>query len=426
MLEGLLSRESARGSIAGVMRRGAGKEGREEVISLKGLGGKPSMSYPHLTELTRNPRSSRASVEKNWVLWFPNGEDAYVQYDLLGHRVLSEDIVEHGMVQDQEALARLGLGGNLTQAYGYANVTKATTPGMNATMLPGMDKRRSIQSSRRGGRTFAKITGNGFTTRNLTHPEEPTCFPAAEELFRDSLGNMGHWHQGSNSLRLILCTRAQARTDPACKHDEYADIDKDRTEPVGAVESGRSVHFAIMHRKFSNEWELPLRYERYVVVWEGREPFQILGVSRHPLLFRDEWAKPWTREENWPGTKGEGWNATRSPVDEEKIEVVRRGGPNKAQENVGGEDFDKDSAYFTYTPSLAWTWRPHSAAANQEEEEDDADYMSQLGTGYLGEDVLVGIGLDDVRQAFARVKVDDLLQCLRLCPGVTFTEEEAD
>ena len=49
--------------------------------------------------------------------------------------------------------------------------------------------------------------------------------------------------------------------------------------------------------------------------------------------------------------------------------------------------------------------------------------MSQLGTGYLGEDVLVGIGLDDVSQAFARVRVDDLLQCLELCPGVNFAEE---
>jgi len=78
---------------------------------------------------------------------------------------------------------------------------------------------------------------------------------------------------------------------------------------------------------------------------------------------------------------------------------------------------------FTYTPSLAWTWRPHAAAANQEEEDDDVEYMSQLGTGYLGDEVLVGIGMDDMRQAFVRVKVDDLLQCLRLCPGVKFGDK---
>jgi len=32
------------------------------------------------------------------------------------------------------------------------------------------------------------------------------------------------------------------------------------------------------------------------------------------------------------------------------------------------------------------------------------------------------VGMDDTNQAFARVKVEDLLQCLRVCPGVKFAE----
>ncbi|KAJ9603746.1 hypothetical protein H2200_011932 [Cladophialophora chaetospira] len=426
MLVGVLSREDGRGWVAGLVGRDMEKEEgqKNQPGSLRGLSVRPSMSYPHLTELTRNPRSSRAAVEKNWLLWFPNDDDAYVQYDLLSHPALHEDIPGNEAGQDVEGLARLGLGNSLAQADSYANATNSTTLAMNTTMSPGTKKRSHAKSGNRGGRTFAKLTGNGFTTPNLTHPGELACFSTNDHL-NDSLGNIGHWHQGSNSLRLILCTRSQARSDPACKDDDFADVDEDGNEPAGAVESGRSVHFAIVHRKFSNAWELPMRYERYVVVWEGRAPFQILGVSKFPLLMKNEWAKPWTKEENWPRRENEGWNATGSLLGEEGTEVVRRARSDRTEDNVlEDEDGEKSTAYFTYTPSLAWTWRPHSAMANREEEEDDVEYMSQLGTGYLGEDVLVGIGLDDVSQAFVRVKVDDLLQCLRLCPGVRFADEE--
>lgn len=312
------------------------------------------MSYPHLTEVTRNPRTSRTSVEKNWLLWFPNREEAYVQYDLIGRRV-------HG---------------------GELNST-------NGTVVP-----------RRGGRTFAKLIGNGFTTPNLTDADERTCF--GPEYEKDKLDNHGHWHQGSNALRLILCTRAQARSGEC--------------EEGGAVDDGRSVHFAIMHRKFSNAMNLPLRYERYVVVWESRAPFQVLGVSRWPLLMRNERANPWTEDENWPEERS-GWNGTRTMF-------AKRIGVRGKEEELES-DHIKSEAYFTYTPSLAWAWKPHSAGlGDEDEDEDDVEYMSSLGTGYLGDEVLVGIGMDDLSQGFAKVKVEDLLQCLRLCPGVKLAQEE--
>jgi hypothetical protein len=102
---------------------------------------------------------------------------------------------------------------------------------------------------------------------------------------------------------------------------------------------------------------------------------------------------------------------------EERMRVKRDQGEEDSK------DF-KSTAYFTYTPSLAWAWRPHSAGVGDEEEEDaDIETMSRLGMGYLGDDVLIGIGLDDVSQVFARVKVDDLVQCMRLCPGVKFADE---
>ncbi|KAH0846355.1 hypothetical protein FOPE_11206 [Fonsecaea pedrosoi] len=388
------------------------EEGQARTGTLGGLGVKPLMSYPHLTEITRNPRQSRARVEKNWMLWFPSADDSYVQYDLIGQGLEEED-GEDGLAQEIDMLTSLGL--NASLALGPGNITNHTS----FSTHHAMPRRWTPARPTTRGRTFAKLTGNGFTSPNLTSALEEPCFSHSEGHFADSLGNRGHWHQGSNSLRLILCTRAQARSDSACKDEENIN--------GTAVSTGRSVHFAIMHRKFSNELDLPLRYERYVVVWEGREPFQMLGVSKFPLLMRNERAGPWTEEENWPDAKEMGWNATRGNSREKEGRVVRRGAGDGLYEDETEhkDDFVKSQAYFTYTPSLAWAWRPHSAAANQEEEDDDVEYMSQLGTGYLGDDVLVGIGLEDVNQAFARVKVDDLLQCLRLCPGVRFADESA-
>ncbi|KIW27356.1 uncharacterized protein PV07_07100 [Cladophialophora immunda] len=417
-LERVLSREHRHKTIdVGTEARSPGLKGRDtnpgpemeqdpaRIGTRRGLGIKPFMSYPHLTEITRNPRDSLARVEKNWMLWFPSADTAYVQYDLIRQGLGEAD--EENVFE----LARLGL--NATTALLTGDATNHTA----SSTHHAKPRRWTEARQTKGGRTFAKLTGNGFTTPNLTSALEEPCFSQSEGHFVDSLGNKGHWHQGSNSLRLILCTRAQARSDAVCKDDENAN--------GTAVTTGRSVHFAIMHRKFSNELDLPLRYERYVVVWEGRAPFQMLGVSRFPLLMRNERAGPWTKEENWPDPKERGWNATREHLHEKEVRVVRRGDGEELYENEAEQrnNFIKSQAYFTYTPSLAWAWTPHSAAANQEEEEEDVEYMSQLGTGYLGDDVLVGIGLEDVNQAFARVKVDDLLQCLRLCPGVKFADE---
>ena len=44
--------------------------------------------------------------------------------------------------------------------------------------------------------------------------------------------------------------------------------------------------------------------------------------------------------------------------------------------------------------------------------------LESLNVGYLDDKVILGIGMDDTEQAFARVKAETLLQCLRPCPGM--------
>jgi hypothetical protein len=324
-----------------------------KVLDKHGRYSQPAVSYPHLTEITRNPRESRSLVEKNWMMWFPgNDGESYIQYDL-------------GPVP-----ARIA-----TQSRRHLNQTM-----MNATST--LDKIP--------GRTFAKLIGNGFTTENLTSSAELPCFESSHHY--DSLGKVGHWHQGSNSLKLILCTRQQARSGQCGERQIWTD-------------DGREVHFAVVHRKFSNEMDLPMRYERYIAVWEGRKPFKMIGISQFPILMQDEWARPWNEGDNWPNTASN-WTG---------------GHEGRRKRADAGES--RSNAYFTYTPSLSWSWKSraeHYFGDEQDlaQDEKEVQELSQLGTGFLGDDVLVGIGLDDVEQAFVRVKVDDLVSCLRLCPGV--------
>lgn len=348
------------------------------------------MSYPHLTELTKNPRSSRSAVEKNWILFFPQPEQAWIQYDL----------VTHGRrVQDEEQRAEMPLhDANLVELLNHDDGSGSTAEDVLATPATNFDTEDTISSIsshddststmadsqshdysdhiRRSdmdraklmpvlapARTIAKLIGSGYTTPNLTAPNEAPCLTSADLL--DNTGRPGHWHQGSNSLQVILCSRH----DLACLSNHSKDQ---------LVSDGKVAHFAVLHRKFSNEMDLPMRYERYFMVWEARPPFRMVGISRHPILFSGEKANPWTELDN-------GIN--------DGVKAKRR-----------------TNAYFTYTPSIAWAWRRDAMV-------DDAGRASMLyGVGYLDDEVVVGIGMDDTAQGVVRVKADELLSCLRLCP----------
>ncbi|KAI4274077.1 MAG: hypothetical protein L6R38_006182 [Xanthoria sp. 2 TBL-2021] len=297
----------------------------------------PLKSYPTLTELTRNPPSTRSSIEKNWLPFFPSSGESYIHYDL-------------------------------------SHPTNT-----------------SIR-----GRTFAKLLGNGFTTTNLTDPLELPCLIEDESKEADPVKKGGTWHQATNSLRLILCNR----TDPKCK----------------AINENM-VFFAIIHRKFPNYLDLPLRYERYFMVWSATPPFSLLGISKHPILMANETASGWTESENW----------SDDPVNVETVEtfknqhhVVNHLGNNSTHninstnslslEPYGGKGY---WAYFTYTVSIAYAWE----RGNNEE-------VGDKNVGFLDDEVVLAIGIDDKGQGFARAKAADLVQCLRACPGRVGDESE--
>lgn len=248
------------------------------------------MSYPHLTEITRNPPSSRGTIEKNWM-FFSTASSTYVHYDI-GPSV----------------------------------------------------------------RSFAKLLGGGLSTPNLTDPLEQPCLREGALMNKnEDLG--GSWHQATNSLRLILCERS----DGSC-----------RSKPENTV------FWSLIHHKHKNIYHLPLRYERYFVIWSATPPFNMLAISSHPLLLSNETAGGWTPAENWDD-------------DEENAAMVK---------NYG---FGKDNfAVFTYTVSIAYSW-------GRMEDQPQNKY-----TGYLDDEVIIGLGVDDEAQNYARVKVSELLQCMRV------------
>jgi hypothetical protein len=220
------------------------------------------------------------------------------------------------------------------------------------------------------GRTFAKVIGAGLTTVNLTDPYELSCINDVGPDEPDEVKRGGTWHQATNSLRLVLCNRA----DKACTSNEF-----------------NNVFFTIIHRKHPNYLKLPLRYERYFTVWAATPPYSMLGLSQHPILMANETASGWFMDENWDD---DAENAAK--VAEHKAMFG-----SESHDPHGGKEY---WAYFTYTVSIAWAW-------GREVE------VEEMNVGYLDDEVVLAIGIDDMGQGMARVKAADLLQCLRACPG---------
>lgn len=254
------------------------------------LGPGPLMSYPTLTELTRNPASTRQSYEKNWVMFFPSPATSYLQYEL------------------------------------------------NSTT-----------------RTFAQLIGGGLTTQNMTDSfEDPCLSDELGETETDIFTVSSSWHQATPALKLILCTRSNTN----CIADNPA-----------------TVFFAAIQRKHNNGFGLPIRYERYFVIWSATWPFNMLAVSQHPILMANETNRGWKPAEIW------------DDVPEAKNE----------ERGTWGE--------FTYTTTIAY-------ALGRAESD-----IREKGTGYLDDEVILSVGIDDSDGLYGKVVVADLLQCLRICPG---------
>ncbi|KAL5317292.1 hypothetical protein ACEPPN_014387 [Leptodophora sp. 'Broadleaf-Isolate-01'] len=254
------------------------------------LGPGPLISYPTLTELTRNPPSTRQSYEKNWVMFFPSPATSYLQYEL------------------------------------------------NSTT-----------------RTFAQLIGGGLTTQNMTDvSEEPCLSDELGETETDIFTVSSSWHQATPALKLVLCKRA----DASC-----------------IANNPDTVFFAVIQRKHNNGFGLPIRYERYFVVWSATWPFNMLAVSQHPILMANETNRGWKPVEIW------------DDVPEAKDE----------QREVWGE--------FTYTTTIAYAWGRAESG------------IREKGTGYLDDYVILSVGIDDKDGLYGKVVAEDLLQCLRICPG---------
>ncbi|QSZ34856.1 hypothetical protein DSL72_007715 [Monilinia vaccinii-corymbosi] len=206
-------------------------------------------------------------------------------------------------------------------------------------------------------RTFAKIIGSGFTTTNLTDRDEMPCLVDAtfEEIALNRYMANAVWHQATPALKLILCTRSNA----TC-----------------TSETPDAVFIAVIHRKHKNVLGLPIRYERYFVMWAATPPFNMLAVSQHPILFANETTTGWTAEESW----------------DDNPEAL-----------LEGREF---WAKLTYTTTIAYAWSRK-----------DGDIRDK-GVGYLDDQIILSVGVDDHDQVYGRVLVSELLQCLKICPGL--------
>jgi hypothetical protein len=194
-----------------------------------------------------------------------------------------------------------------------------------------------------------------LTTSNITSHDEEPCLRNAlpEQAEGNRFVGSSLWHQATPALKLVLCNRSNL----TCHGERQS-----------------SVFFAAIHRKHLNGFDLPIRYERYFAVWSTHPPFNVLAVSEYPILFHNETATGWNETENWDDT-------------------------DNANANHGVW------ARLTYTTTIAWAWRP-----------DEGD-IREKGIGYLDDEVILSIGVDDQDQVYALATPSELLQCLRICPS---------
>jgi hypothetical protein len=351
----------------------------------------PVLRYQYLTELTR--WSGRADVEKNWVLWWPGDEgEARISYEAFGRRVDDEfrtaadgetlpiQLSPHAAMNlssaDPVQSLSLSLASPIpspwwswpahnTSAQPFTNASSSTstsTPSTNSTNPTAESKpaRRAIPTTRQSPSSRQRKhhhhhhhhrTTAHLLSSGLTSPPTPNARTRACIPPNDSAGR-AHFHQSTPALRLLLYHRRHHGHSHSHPQHETSDLE---------------VHISLIQRKLSNAWGIPVAYERFVALWAPDGT--MLGMSAMPLGFRDE---------------------------------EKRSG-------------------FRYVVSLAWAWRarhlfPREAAEGGiGNDEDESEILGWLGTGYLDDQVVLGVGVDDVAQVVVRVGVAELLGCLVLC-----------
>ncbi|RPA82394.1 hypothetical protein BJ508DRAFT_344575 [Ascobolus immersus RN42] len=208
-----------------------------------------------------------------------------------------------------------------------------------------------------GVRTIAKHYGFGKVSGNITQPDEPTCFPPG--VVNESGKGGAKWHLATGVLEVLLCKR-----DEDCQ-------------------GKASVFVAVVHRKITNKFGLMAgsgKYEKFVVVYDGKAPFRTLAFGRRAILYGEE--------------RMDGF------VDLLGGNIAGKDGFAGTVPTVGEAKYRKT---FTYTLSLAWD--VHDKVGKAEE----------MTVGYLDDDVVAGVGVGDNGVFVGRIKMGDLLNDLREC-----------
>ena len=134
----------------------------------------------------------------------------------------------------------------------------------------------------------------------------------------------------------------------------------------------------------------------------------MLAVSKHPVLLWNETALG--------ATDGQWWTASQIWDDDaENTLLVER---NKKQgiwgsEPYGGRDY---WASFTYTVGISYAWG-REPRPGREREGKEGDAGEDMHVGFIDDEVVVAVGVDDEGGVFGRVKAGDLLGCMLPCPG---------
>lgn len=256
-------------------------------------------------------------------------------------------------------------------------------------------------------RTFAKLIGNGYVTQNLTSELEAPCLgfphpvssgPEVEENPKNGFKKDG-WHQATNSLRLVLCDRE----DRKCRANE-----------------GMEVFIAVVQKKRHNRLGLVSRYERVVVMWEGKPPFRMVAIGKARIIFEgDGWGSI--------STKGAGAtainNVTMSALSHAIVpltNVATLPAPMPTQQTGPELRLQKRRGrqHFTFMVSIAFDHSQKRKEKDVKRGPGVAAEPEEMYMGYLDDYLIAGMGIGDEGMGVVRMGVRELVAGLAVCPGL--------
>ena len=238
-----------------------------------------------------------------------------------------------------------------------------------------------------GKRTFGKLIGNGYVTKNMTDKLEEACvenpFPIDMDPYDwkaagdPTLKFKDGWHQATNSLRLIMCKR----NDSKCH-----------------FRSQKEVFISLIQRKRHNRFGFVARYERVAILWEGNAPFRVIAIGKHYIRFNgEEWgALGFTRE----GISDVSAMPSSTPTSKST-------GPQKRETITSSA-----VVQFFFPLSLAWD---HPRRIKKQKRASEEAKPEDMYVGYLDDFVMIGLGIGDLEMGVVRVGVSELLQGVTVC-----------